>query len=56
MEIDRCVQRFNDLDQIWEYHWILTIEREDICEELRDLIALCGYDGWEEEWIRGRDW
>jgi hypothetical protein len=55
-EIDRCVQRFNDLDQSWKHPWICTIEREDICEELQDLIELCGYDGSEEEWIRGRDW
>lgn len=55
-EIDKCVQRFNDLDQGWKHSWICTIEREDICEELQDLIALCGYDGSEQGWIRGRDW
>ena len=29
--------------------WIYAIEREDIFEELRDLIDLGGYDGSEEE-------
>lgn len=55
-EIDRCVQRFNELDESWKHPWICTIEREDICEELRTLVDLCGYDGSEEDWIRDRDW
>src|SRR5215471_7084978 len=54
--IDGCVLHFNNLDKSWQHSWICTIEREDICEELRTLVDLCGYDGSEEDWIRDRDW
>jgi hypothetical protein len=54
-EIDRCVQRFNELDTSVPNSWIFTIEREDIAEVLWKLIDLCGFDG-SEEWLRERDW
>lgn len=34
---------------------IFTIEREDICEVLWELIDLCGFEG-SEEWLREREW
>jgi hypothetical protein len=55
-EIDWCVQRFNELDNSSPNSWICTIEREDICEVLGELLDLCGYDGSEEEWLRDRTW
>ena len=49
--VDACVQRFNELDD----GWICTIEREDICEQIENVIDACGYD-FEEDWRDKRDW
>jgi hypothetical protein len=29
----------------------MTVEREDICEELMILVDLCGHAGSSDEWI-----
>jgi hypothetical protein len=56
LEMEACVQQFNELDSGWVHPWIMTVEREDICEELMTLVDLCGYVGSSDEWIRGRGW
>jgi hypothetical protein len=51
-EVGQCVERFNELDD----GWICTIEREDICECLANVVDLCGLDG-SADWVDdGRDW
>jgi hypothetical protein len=49
--VDKCVKRFNDLDD----GWICTIEREDICEQICTVVEACGFD-CEEDWLDERDW
>ena len=50
--VRECVARFNELDQ----GWILTMEREDICDRLSRIVAFCGMDG-SAEWIAdNREW
>ena len=49
--VDKCVQRFNDLDD----GWICTIEREDICEQVYTVVEACGFDA-DEGWLNERDW
>jgi hypothetical protein len=51
----RCVERFNELDEETD-GFIYTIEREDICERLYDLIQLTGLEGLDEVADRWRDW
>lgn len=53
-EIDGAVRQFNELDAR-RGPWIMTIEREDICEVLLSLVSLCGFDD-SEEWLGERDW
>jgi len=54
--MDACVQQFNELDSGWVHPWTMTVEREDICEELMTLVDLCRHVGSSDEWIRGRSW
>jgi hypothetical protein len=50
--VRRCVKRFNKLDD----GWICTIEREDICDCLAQIVDLCGMDG-SADWVdEDRDW
>ena len=50
--VDRCVRRFNRLD---EDGWICTIEREDIGDCVHDLVTACGFE-WDEDWLGEADW
>jgi hypothetical protein len=54
-EINRCVERFNELDED-EGGFIETIEREDIGELVWEIAELVGLDDYGEELIGGRDW
>ena len=49
--VDKCVRRLNDLDD----GWITTIEREDLCEAIYQIIDLAGFKG-DEDWTEERDW
>jgi hypothetical protein len=49
--VEGCVRRFNDLDD----GWIVTLEREDIFEQVGRVIDLCGF-GYDEDWIGAREW
>jgi hypothetical protein len=49
--VEACVRRFNDLDD----GWIVTLEREDIYEQIGRVIDLCGF-GYDEAWIGVREW
>ena len=50
--VHACVAHFNELDQ----GWICTIEREDICDCLGQVVDLCGLDG-SADWVaENRDW
>ena len=53
--VDKCVQRFNKLDQNGTHHWICTIEREDICEQIYTVVEACGFE-CDEDWTSERDW
>jgi len=50
-EVEACVRRFNDLDD----GWIVTLEREDIYEQIGRGIDLCGFS-YDEDWISAREW
>lgn len=49
--VEACVRRFNDLDD----GWIVTLEREDIYEQIGRVIDLCGF-AYDEDWIGAREW
>jgi len=49
--VSECVRRFNDLDT----GWICTIEREDIYEQIGQVVDACGFD-CQEDWLYDRDW
>jgi hypothetical protein len=51
----RTTERFNELDEATD-HFINTIEREDICERLSDLVHLTGLEGLDELADYWRDW
>ena len=51
LAVEECVRRFNALDD----GWICTIEREDICEQIRRVVDACGFD-CQEAWLDERDW
>jgi hypothetical protein len=51
----RTVEHFNALDEETD-HFIDTIEREDICERLYDLVHLTGLEGLDEVADCWRDW
>jgi hypothetical protein len=51
----RCIERFDELDEADE-PFIITIEREELCDILYEIGGLCGLDSsdeWADEW---RDW
>lgn len=50
--VARCVKRFNKMD---DEGWINTIEREDICDTLDDLIKKCGFAP-DDDWYEDADW
>jgi hypothetical protein len=54
-EIRHSVERFNALDEEQE-PFIMTIEREDICDLLNELAELIGLDDYDEAICAGRDW
>jgi hypothetical protein len=49
--VNKCVRRLNDLDD----GWITTIEREDLCEGIYQIVDLAGFKG-DEDWTGERDW
>jgi hypothetical protein len=49
--VEACVRRFNALDD----GWIVTLEREDIYEQIGRVIDLCGFE-YNEDWIGAREW
>lgn len=49
--VDRCIRRFNDLDD----GWIATIERESIVEQIYEIITFCGFED-DDDWYAERDW
>jgi hypothetical protein len=49
--VEACVRRFNDMDD----GWIVTLEREDIYEQVGRVVDLCGF-GYDEDWIGVREW
>ena len=46
-----AVARFNQADD----GWIDTIEREDICDQLSELVEVAGFS-CEDDWLGGREW
>jgi hypothetical protein len=53
-EIRHCVQRFNALDA--DEGFIMTIEREDICELIDEVAELVGLEDYDEDLDGDRDW
>jgi hypothetical protein len=53
--VDECVHRFNELDLSGDHHWICTIEREDIFEQVGRAVELCGFE-YDEDWLDEREW
>ena len=53
--VARCVKRFNRLDELDEFGWIFTIERDDISVVIDELVEACGFEP-DEDWLEGRDW
>lgn len=49
--VNDVVRRFNDLDD----GWIETMEREDICERIFDILDAAGFEA-DEDWLGERDW
>jgi len=49
--VDECVRRFNELDD----GWICTIERDDIFEQVCQVVQLAGFE-CDEDWLDERDW
>jgi len=49
--VDRCVVRFNELDD----GWICTIEREDLFELICEVVGLAGFE-CDEDWVDEREW
>jgi len=49
--VTACVRRFNEIDD----GWICTIEREDIYEQVGQIIDICGFE-FDEDWVDERDW
>lgn len=50
--VRECICRFNGLN---DSGWICTIEREDIYEQIGQIIDRCGFD-YDEDWISERNW
>ena len=50
--VDTCVRRLNEMD---DECWITTIEREDLCEAIYQIVDLAGFEG-DEDWTGERDW
>ncbi|WP_425397204.1 hypothetical protein [Aeoliella sp.] len=53
--LQECIERFNRLDEELD-HFVLTIEREDICEEFEMLVHACGLGAHEDLADEWRDW
>jgi len=49
--VDDAVRLFNDLDD----GWIVTTEREDICDRISDILAAAGFEP-DEDWFCEREW
>ena len=48
--VRRCVECFNDIDD----GWITTIEREEICDAISQIVSLGGLT-FDEAWLDARD-
>lgn len=56
--LERYVERFNELDKAHD-HFIMTIEREDICEcfgQIADIVGLDGITECDDLPNVARDW
>ena len=49
--VDETVKKFNDLND----GWIVTIEREGICEKIYDILDAAGFEP-DEDWFSEREW
>ena len=49
--VSECVARFNEMDD----GWIMTIEREDICDVILGIVKLAGFEP-DDDWVDDRDW
>lgn len=49
-----CVERLNELDA--EQHFIDTIEREDLCQEIDEIVCASGFPNDEGIADRWREW
>lgn len=51
----RCVERLNELNEQYD-HFILTFEREDLCEEFDEIVHASGLRGYKDLADRWREW
>jgi hypothetical protein len=52
--LQKCVDRLNQLDA--EHHFIETVEREELCQEIDEIICACGFPKDEGIADRWREW
>ena len=52
--VRRCIEGFNLLDE--KYEFIATIEREDIIEQIDEVLGVAGLKGYGDWADRWRDW
>ncbi len=52
----KCIDELNQLDEPEPF--LMTIEREELCDVLFEIAAACDVDDEEvvEEWLEDRDW
>jgi hypothetical protein len=53
--LQRCVERLNELDEQYDY-FIMSIERDDLCEEFYEIVHASGLRGYENLADQWREW
>ena len=53
--LQECIERFNSIDADMD-HFIETVEREDICEEIEGIVHACGLGAHEDVADEWREW
>jgi hypothetical protein len=53
--LQRCVERLNELDEQYN-HFIMSIERDELCEEFYEIVHASGLRGYEDLADRWREW
>ena len=53
--LQECIERFNSIDAEMD-HFIETIERDDICEEVEAIVHACGLVAHEDLADKWREW